>query len=78
MFRKEDFDARAGGLRGFDEDEFVFVGQDHRKSLDRRYPNACIGNLPTRTVFGKLRKHSRANDFFSETLLVHSHPEDGR
>jgi hypothetical protein len=30
MFRKEDFDARAGGLRGFDEDEFVFVGQDHR------------------------------------------------
>ena len=30
MFRKEDFDARAGGLRGFDEDEFVFVGKDHR------------------------------------------------
>jgi hypothetical protein len=30
MFRKEDFDACAGGLRGFDEDEFVFVGQDHR------------------------------------------------
>jgi hypothetical protein len=30
MFRKEDFDARAGGLRGFDEDEFVFMGQDHR------------------------------------------------
>ena len=30
MFRKEDFNARAGGLRRFDEDEFVFVGQDHR------------------------------------------------
>lgn len=30
MIRKEDFDARAGGLRGFDEDEFVSVGQDHR------------------------------------------------
>ena len=30
MFRKEDFDACAGGLRGFDENEFVFVGQDHR------------------------------------------------
>jgi hypothetical protein len=30
MFRKEDFDACAGGLRGLDEDEFVFVGQDHR------------------------------------------------
>ena len=30
MFRKEDFDARPGSLRGFDEDEFVFVGQDHR------------------------------------------------
>jgi hypothetical protein len=30
MLRKEDFDARAGGLRGFDEDEFVFMGQDHR------------------------------------------------
>src|SRR4029453_17064638 len=29
-FRKEDFDARAGGLRGFDENEFVFVRQDHR------------------------------------------------
>ena len=30
MFRQKDFDACAGGLRGFDEDEFVFVGQDHR------------------------------------------------
>jgi hypothetical protein len=30
MFRKEDFDACAGGLRRFDEDEFVFVRQDHR------------------------------------------------
>jgi hypothetical protein len=30
MFRKKDFDACAGGLRRFDEDEFVFVGQDHR------------------------------------------------
>jgi hypothetical protein len=30
MFRQKDFDARAGGLRRFDEDEFVFVGQDHR------------------------------------------------
>ena len=30
MFRQKHFDARAGGLRGFDEDEFVFVGQDHR------------------------------------------------
>ena len=30
MFRKEDFDARPGSLRGFDEDEFVFVGQDHQ------------------------------------------------
>src|SRR4029077_5882599 len=30
MFREENFDACAGGLRGFDEDEFVFVGQDHR------------------------------------------------
>ncbi len=30
MFRQEDFDARAGGLRRLDEDEFVFVGQDHR------------------------------------------------
>ena len=78
MLGQEHFDARAGGLRGFNEYELVFVGQDHRKSLDRRYPNACTGNLPTRTVFGKLRKPSRANDFFSETLLVHSHPEDGR
>jgi hypothetical protein len=47
MFRKEDFDARAGGFRGFDEDEFVFVGQDHWDSA---------GNLPTRRVFGKLPK----------------------
>src|SRR4029453_7578373 len=47
MFRKEDFDARAGGLRGLDEDEFVFVGQDHRDSA---------GNLLTRTVLGKLPK----------------------
>ena len=30
MFGQKHFDARAGGLRGFDEDEFVFVGQDHR------------------------------------------------
>ena len=30
MFRQKDFDARAGSLRRFDEDEFVFVGQDHR------------------------------------------------
>ena len=30
MFRQKDFDARPGSLRGFDEDEFVFVGQDHR------------------------------------------------
>jgi hypothetical protein len=30
MFRQEHFDACAGRLRGFDEDEFVFVGQDHR------------------------------------------------
>ena len=30
MFRQKHFDARAGGLRGFDEDEFVFVGQDHQ------------------------------------------------
>ena len=29
-FRQEDFDACAGGLCGFDEDEFVFVGQDHQ------------------------------------------------
>ena len=47
MFRKKDFDARAGGLRGFDEDEFVFVGQDHRDDA---------GNLLMRTVFGKLPK----------------------
>ena len=47
MFRKEDFDARAGGLRGLDEDEFIFMGQDHRDST---------GNLLTRTVFGKLPK----------------------
>ena len=47
MFRKEDFDARAGCLRGFDEDEFVFVGQDHRNAA---------GNLLMRTVFGKLPK----------------------
>src|SRR5215471_2678184 len=33
MFRKKDFDARPGGLRGFDEDELVFVGQDHRIPL---------------------------------------------
>jgi hypothetical protein len=31
MFGQKHFDARARGLRGFDEDEFVFVGQDHRK-----------------------------------------------
>ena len=31
MFRQKDFDARAGRLRGFDEDEFVFVGQDHQR-----------------------------------------------
>ena len=36
MFRKEDFDARAGGLRGFDEDEFVFVREDHRKTAGAR------------------------------------------
>jgi hypothetical protein len=30
MFRQKHFDARAGGLGGFNEDEFVFVGQDHR------------------------------------------------
>src|ERR1700752_4893733 len=30
IFRKEDFAARAGSLRGFDADEFVFVGQDLR------------------------------------------------
>ena len=30
MFRQKDFDARAGGLGGFYEDEFVFVGQDHQ------------------------------------------------
>ena len=47
MFRKKDLDARAGGLRRFDEDEFVFVGQDH---WDR------AGNLLMRTVFGKLPK----------------------
>jgi hypothetical protein len=29
MFGQKHFDARAGGLGGFDEDEFVFVGQDH-------------------------------------------------
>ena len=47
MFRKEDFDARAGGLRRFDEDEFVFVGQNHRDGA---------GNLLMRTVFGKQPK----------------------
>lgn len=30
MFGQKHFDARARGLGGFDEDEFVFVGQDHR------------------------------------------------
>lgn len=32
MFRKENFDARASGLRGLDEDEFVLVRQDHLDS----------------------------------------------
>ena len=35
MFSKEDFDACARGLRGFDENEFVSVRQDHRT-----WPNA--------------------------------------
>ena len=30
MFGQKHFDTRARGLRGFDEDEFVFVGKDHR------------------------------------------------
>jgi hypothetical protein len=30
LLRQEHFDARTGGLRGFDEDEFVSVGQDHQ------------------------------------------------
>ena len=47
MFRKENFDARPGGLRGLDKDEFVLVRQDHRDSA---------GNLLTGTVFGKLPK----------------------
>jgi hypothetical protein len=34
MFGQEHFDARAGGFGGFDEDEFVFVGQDHRISVN--------------------------------------------
>ena len=29
MFRQENFNAGAGGLRRLNEDEFVFVGQDH-------------------------------------------------
>jgi hypothetical protein len=37
MFRKKHFDARAGGLRSFDENEFVFVGKDHGTSV-----NGCI------------------------------------
>ena len=30
MFGQKHFDTRARSLRGFDEDEFVFVGKDHR------------------------------------------------
>ena len=30
VLREENFDARAGGLGRFDEDELVFVGNDHR------------------------------------------------
>jgi hypothetical protein len=65
MFRKEDFDARAGGLRGLDEDEFVFVGQDHRDSA---------GNLLMRTVFGKLPKTPKTfgGDKDRATVLLRS------
>ena len=33
-FGQKDFDARAGRLRRFDEDEFVFMGQDHFSCSD--------------------------------------------
>ena len=36
MVREEHFDAGAAGLRCFDEDEFEFVGQDHRKIAEAR------------------------------------------
>jgi hypothetical protein len=29
QWRKKNLDARAGGLNGLDEDEFIFVGNDH-------------------------------------------------
>src|SRR4029450_9343218 len=35
-FRKKDFDACAGGLCRFDENKFIFVGQDHRV-VERRH-----------------------------------------
>jgi hypothetical protein len=35
VFGQEHFDTRAGGFRRFNEDESVFMGQDHSGMLER-------------------------------------------
>jgi hypothetical protein len=72
MFRKEDFDARAGGLRGLDEDEFVFVGQDHRTGAGAvtliatvllRSPRQCIeARIASRSIKHSIDSHFRRID----------------
>jgi hypothetical protein len=61
MFGQEHFDTRASGLRGFDEDESVFVGQYHSGLLERAYLAAPRRQLADVNSF---RQAAIADDLF--------------
>jgi hypothetical protein len=73
MLRKKDFDACASGLGRLDEDESVFVRQDHEATAGAQVLYRMDRQLADANRFRQAPETKPPDDFFSKALLVCSH-----